>query len=105
MKKIIKSLITTVGISGSSILLTGCETAEEKQAKEIMAKKGFDPAMGARPIGRKIQEIVSFSLAEELLFGKLQYGGSLEIDFKDGKAEFKVTHSKRKPREKEVVEE
>ena len=39
MKKIIKSLITTVGISGSSILLTGCETAEEKQAKEIMAKK------------------------------------------------------------------
>lgn len=39
MKKIVKSLITTVGILGSTILFTGCESAEEKQAKEIMAKK------------------------------------------------------------------
>lgn len=81
------------------------EVSFSDSLREHLLEVGFDPAMGARPIGRKIQEIVSFSLAEELLFGKLQYGGSLEIDFKDGKAEFKVTHSKRKPREKEVVEE
>ncbi len=50
-------------------------------AKEWLAKKGFDPAMGARPLSRVIQEEVKKPLTEEILFGKLQDGGIAEIQF------------------------
>ncbi|TAK41604.1 MAG: ATP-dependent Clp protease ATP-binding subunit ClpA, partial [Betaproteobacteria bacterium] len=48
--------------------------------KEHLAKKGFDPLMGARPMARLIQDTVRRALADELLFGKLQHGGKVTID-------------------------
>ena len=51
------------------------------EAKEWLAKKGFDPAMGARPLARVIQEEVKKPLTEEILFGELQNGGVAEIQF------------------------
>ncbi len=52
--------------------------------KEHLAKKGFDPLMGARPMARLIQDTVRRALADELLFGKLQHGGRVTIDVEDG---------------------
>jgi len=50
-------------------------------AREWLAKHGFDPAMGARPMKRVIQEHVKRPLADELLFGELgEQGGTLRID-------------------------
>src|SRR6202008_200942 len=49
--------------------------------KEYLAKKGFDPMMGARPMARLIQDTIRRALADELLFGKLQNGGKVTIDF------------------------
>ena len=52
--------------------------------KEHLAKKGFDPLMGARPMARLIQDTVRRALADELLFGKLQHGGKVTIDMAEG---------------------
>jgi ATP-dependent Clp protease ATP-binding subunit ClpA len=49
-------------------------------ARGWLAKKGYDPAMGARPLARVIQEEVKRPLTEELLFGALEKGGHAEID-------------------------
>jgi ATP-dependent Clp protease ATP-binding subunit ClpA len=48
--------------------------------KAHLAKKGFDPLMGARPMARLIQDTVRRALADELLFGRLQHGGKVTID-------------------------
>jgi ATP-dependent Clp protease ATP-binding subunit ClpA len=48
--------------------------------KEHLAKKGFDPMMGARPMARLIQDTIRRALADELLFGKLVHGGKVTID-------------------------
>ncbi len=54
--------------------------------KEMLAAKGFDPMMGARPMGRLIQDTIRSALADELLFGKLANGGHVTVDLdKDGK--------------------
>jgi ATP-dependent Clp protease ATP-binding subunit ClpA len=45
-----------------------------------LAKKGFDPVMGARPMARLIQDTIRKALADELLFGKLVNGGRVDID-------------------------
>ena len=54
------------------------------RAKEALAKDGYDPKMGARPLARLIQEKIKKPLADALLFGSLQHGGVVEIDFADG---------------------
>ena len=45
-----------------------------------LARKGFDPVMGARPMARLIQDTVRKALADELLFGRLVNGGKVEVD-------------------------
>jgi ATP-dependent Clp protease ATP-binding subunit ClpA len=52
--------------------------------KEHLAKKGFDPLMGARPMARLIQDTIRRVLADELLFGKLVHGGKVSIDVDEG---------------------
>jgi ATP-dependent Clp protease ATP-binding subunit ClpA len=48
--------------------------------KEFLARKGFDPQMGARPMARLIQDTIRKALADELLFGRLVNGGRVTID-------------------------
>ncbi|KPU91243.1 ATP-dependent Clp protease ATP-binding subunit ClpA [Variovorax paradoxus] len=48
--------------------------------RKHLAKKGFDPLMGARPMQRLIQDTIRRALADELLFGRLTEGGRLEVD-------------------------
>jgi ATP-dependent Clp protease ATP-binding subunit ClpA len=48
-----------------------------------LAKKGFDPLMGARPMQRLIQNTIRRALADELLFGRLVDGGRLTVDVDD----------------------
>ncbi|MDR3517822.1 MAG: ATP-dependent Clp protease ATP-binding subunit ClpA [Azospirillaceae bacterium] len=51
-------------------------------AREWLAKKGYDPLFGARPLARTIQEYIKKPLAEELLFGRLAKGGTVRVDAK-----------------------
>jgi ATP-dependent Clp protease ATP-binding subunit ClpA len=54
--------------------------------KEFLAKDGFDPLMGARPMARLIQDTIRSALADELLFGRLVNGGKVVVDVDtDGK--------------------
>ena len=54
--------------------------------RKQLAKKGFDPLMGARPMQRLIQDTIRRALADELLFGRLVDGGRLTVDVDaDGK--------------------
>lgn len=48
--------------------------------RNYLADKGFDPAMGARPMHRLIQDTIRRALADELLFGRLVNGGSVTVD-------------------------
>ena len=48
--------------------------------RTYLAKKGFDPLMGARPMQRLIQDTIRRALADELLFGRLVDGGRLTVD-------------------------
>nr|WP_314860373.1 ATP-dependent Clp protease ATP-binding subunit ClpA [uncultured Undibacterium sp.] len=51
--------------------------------RKFLAKKGFDPLMGARPMARLIQDMIRKALADELLFGRLVSGGRVGVDLDD----------------------
>lgn len=51
-----------------------------------LAKKGFDPLMGARPMSRLIQDTIRKALADELLFGRLSEGGEVTVDVDENEA-------------------
>ena len=61
-----------------------------KPAAEWLGDKGYDDKMGARPLGRVIQEHIKKPLAEELLFGKLAKGGVVKVGIKGGELDIKV---------------
>ncbi|HSI60364.1 MAG TPA: ATP-dependent Clp protease ATP-binding subunit ClpA [Ideonella sp.] len=56
------------------------EVAFSDALRKHLAKKGFDPLMGARPMQRLIQDTLRRALADELLFGRLVDGGRLSVD-------------------------
>ncbi len=50
-----------------------------KEARKWLAKKGFDPDFGARPLRRLVMTEIGDALSEEILFGKLQKGGNVKV--------------------------
>lgn len=66
----------------------GVEIELSQAAQEHLAKIGYDPHMGARPLSRIIQEKIKRPLAEELLFGKLVDGGIVHVDLKNDELVF-----------------
>jgi ATP-dependent Clp protease ATP-binding subunit ClpA len=58
------------------------------KARRWFAERGYDPAFGARPMARLIQNEIKRVLADEILFGKLQNGGKVEVDESEGKLTF-----------------
>ncbi|MDG1352229.1 MAG: ATP-dependent Clp protease ATP-binding subunit ClpA [Sulfitobacter sp.] len=67
------------------------------KAAEWLGDKGYDAKMGARPLGRVIQEYIKKPLSEELLFGKLTKGGVVKIGVKKGELDI-VTEGPDSPR-------
>ena len=61
------------------------------EAADWLAEKGYDDQMGARPLGRVIQENIKKPLAEELLFGRLMKGGVVRVKIEDDKPAFDIT--------------
>jgi ATP-dependent Clp protease ATP-binding subunit ClpA len=59
------------------------------ELRKMLASKGFDPLMGARPMQRLIQETIRKALADELLFGRLTSGGKVAVDV-DAKGEVQL---------------
>ncbi|MBR7748372.1 ATP-dependent Clp protease ATP-binding subunit ClpA [Undibacterium baiyunense] len=59
------------------------EAIFSESLRKFLAKKGFDPLMGARPMARLIQDMIRKALADELLFGRLVSGGRVNVDLDD----------------------
>ena len=56
------------------------EATFSEPLRKYLAKHGFDPLMGARPMERLIQDSIRSALADELLFGRLVNGGKINVD-------------------------
>ncbi len=69
------------------------------EVKQFIADKAYDPKMGARPIERFIEAEISQALSEEIIWGKLENGGSVKVDT-DGK---KITFTFGKDIVKEIL--
>ena len=65
----------------------------EPEARIWLAEKGYDPVYGARPLARVIQTEVRDPLTDEILFGRLEGGGTVTIAMKDGKLDFRFEAS------------
>jgi ATP-dependent Clp protease ATP-binding subunit ClpA len=65
----------------------------EPEARAWLAEKGYDPVFGARPLARVIQTEVRDRLTDEILFGRLEGGGTVTIALKDGTLEFRFEAS------------
>ncbi len=81
VEKFVKELVEQLTERKVSITLTPA-------AYRYLAEKGYDKTFGARPMARLIQTEVKQVLADEILFGQLQEGGSVEIDFDEEKLTF-----------------
>ncbi|MEZ5830344.1 MAG: ATP-dependent Clp protease ATP-binding subunit ClpA [Dongiaceae bacterium] len=75
-----------------------------EEARKWLAQKGFDPLYGARPLARVIQENIKKPLAEDILFGRLEKGGTVRVglDRENDKLTFEIVESKSTPREETV---
>jgi ATP-dependent Clp protease ATP-binding subunit ClpA len=77
MERIVDKLIRQLG----ELLAEKKVTIEiTPAARRLLAEKGFDPAFGARPLARVVEDAVKRPLTDELLFGTLQNGGTAVID-------------------------
>jgi ATP-dependent Clp protease ATP-binding subunit ClpA len=77
------------------------EVTFSDELRKHLAKTGFDPLMGARPMQRLIQDTIRRALADELLFGNLVDGGRLAVDVDaDGKTVLDIQPSKRSDKPK-----
>jgi ATP-dependent Clp protease ATP-binding subunit ClpA len=68
----------------------GVSISVDEPARRWIAKRGYDPKMGARPMARIIQEFIKRPLAEELLFGKLVNGGHVEVTLSEDGEKLKL---------------
>ncbi len=67
------------------------ELVYDDQILRHLAEKGFDAVYGARPISRKIDQLIKSQLVDELLFGKLKSGGKVSLSIKGDKIHFSYT--------------
>ena len=77
----------------------------EESAKDWLAKHGYDPKMGARPMARLIQKHIKQPLAEQLLFGELaENGGHVDVTIRDDAPALVITAETPAPQEKSLPE-
>jgi len=78
----LRELMKRISSMGVTVELT-------KQARELLADKGFDPAYGARPLRRALQKYLEDPIAEELLKGKYPEGTKIRVSVNKKKGELR----------------
>ena len=92
----------------SQLSAKGVEIDIDEEVRNWLGQKGYDPKLGARPMGRLIEERIKKPLSEEILFGKLEEGGKVRVTLKstgksnqsDSELEFHYSEEKKKDRSK-----
>ena len=74
-----------LAVTGKRMAQQGITLAMDDDAVEALAKDGFDPQYGARPLRRAIQNQVEDAVAEQMLEGSLKSGDTAHVRLKDGK--------------------
>ncbi|MEM9556001.1 MAG: ATP-dependent Clp protease ATP-binding subunit ClpA [Acidobacteriota bacterium] len=60
-------------------------------ARKLLAEKGYDPAFGARPLARVVEQEIKTPLTDELLFGRLDDGGTVTVGAKNGELDLRFS--------------
>ena len=81
MERIVDRMVAEVG---ERLAGRGVELELTPAARAWLAEHGLDPANGARPLARLIEERILRPLGDELLFGALEHGGRARVDAVDG---------------------
>ena len=87
MQEVVKIMVKPLIVS---LAEKGIELKFQPSALKLLAKEGYDPEMGARPLRRTLQTQVEDHLSELLLAGELKTGQSLKVGVKAGKLKFEV---------------
>ena len=87
MQEVVKIMVQPLIVS---LAEKGIELKFQPSALKLLAKEGYDPEMGARPLRRTLQTQVEDHLSELLLAGELQMGQSLKVGVKAGQLKFEV---------------
>lgn len=92
MKKIVDKFMLELN---SQLARNKLNLTLSENARTWLAKKGYDPSYGARPLSRVIQTDIKDVLSDKILFGKLEKGGQVSVSVKDDKLAFqyKTKHS------------
>ncbi len=75
----------------------GVSLEVSEDARHWLASKGYDKSMGARPMGRVIQESLKKPLANELLFGSLVNGGTVKVELEKDELQFHYLNEQEEP--------
>ena len=75
--------------------LQGITIEMKKSAKELLLEKGYDSAMGARPMRRCIQNLIEDPISEKLISGEVRPGQKIEVSVKENKMHFDIKKSSR----------
>jgi ATP-dependent Clp protease ATP-binding subunit ClpC len=70
--------------------LQGIMIEVKKSAKNLLLEKGFDPAMGARPMRRAIQNMIEDPISEKIIAGEVKAGQVVVVKAKDHKMQFEI---------------
>ena len=87
MQEVVKIMVKPLIVS---LAEKGIELKFQPSALKLLAKEGYDPEMGARPLRRTLQTQVEDRLSELLLAGELKTGQRLKVGVKAGKLKFEV---------------
>ncbi len=90
-----KIIDITLGKLFSRITALGYNVELTDKAKDFLAEKGYDHQFGARPLNRAIQKYLEDPVAEEILKGEIEEGGTILADYESGE-ELKVSIKKKK---------
>jgi ATP-dependent Clp protease ATP-binding subunit ClpC len=74
-----------------------------EEAKAFILEKGYNPRYGARPLRRKIQQLIEDRMADMLLEGKIKKGSLVSIDEDKGEMTFECTKPQKRKKEKKAA--
>ena len=75
---------------GQALELQGIMIEVKKSAKDLLLKKGYDSAMGARPMRRAIQNLIEDPISEKIIAGEVKSGQKVIVKSKNGKIQFEI---------------
>jgi len=77
-----------VGLLGKRLEANKIKLSLTEKARDFLAKAGFDPVYGARPLKRSIQHLIQDPLAMRILEGGVEEGSQVKVDVKSGQIVF-----------------